>query len=125
MRREKPSPVRGPAAPGDSGRTPGGALNCFTLSFAEPGLESRYQADAVAGTIREAPLGTASSVLLWLVAGAVIPNVTVIPTSVAIPASITMAVAANLLALVPLRRIKRLNDALFIVLAAPTSQRQS
>src|SRR4051812_26797239 len=90
-------------------------MHRFTLSFLDRGLEARYQSDGVAATIREAPIGTAASIFLWLVAGAVIPGVTAIPGSVAIPASLAMA-AANLLALVPLRRIRRLNDALLIVL---------
>src|SRR4051812_39885750 len=95
-------------------------MHRFTLSFLDRGLEARYQSDGVAATIREAPIGTAASIFLWLVAGAVIPGVTAIPGSVAIPASLAMA-AANLLALVPLRRIRRLNDALLIVLALNTA----
>src|SRR4051794_33552464 len=109
------APIITGAQPDESDR-PDGALRRFTLSFVDPGLESRYQAGGVGSAIREAPLGTASSIFLWLVAGAVIPNVTLIPASVAIPASLAMA-GADLLALVPLRRVKRLNDALGIVLA--------
>jgi class 3 adenylate cyclase len=95
---------------------PGGSRSRLTLSFLDPELESRYQADGVASSVREAPLGTAASIFLWLVAGAVIPTVTLIPASVAVPASVGMA-AANLVALLPLRRIRRLNQALSIVLA--------
>ncbi|HEX5824205.1 MAG TPA: adenylate/guanylate cyclase domain-containing protein [Candidatus Limnocylindrales bacterium] len=93
-----------------------GSRSRFTLSFSDPHLESLYQSDGVAGAVREAPLGTAASIFLWLVAGAVIPTVTLIPASVAIPASAAMALA-NMVGLVPLRRIRRLNDALLIVLA--------
>ena len=101
---------------GESDRMPDGALTRFTLRFVDPGLETRYQTDGVGAAIREAPLGTAASIFLWLVAAAVIPNVTLIPASVALPACGAMA-AANLLALIPLRRIQRLDDALLIVLA--------
>jgi class 3 adenylate cyclase len=102
--------------PGHSDHSADGALARFTLSFVNRGLESRYQEDGVAAAVREAPLGTAASIVLWLGAGALIPNLTLIPATVAIPACVGMAVA-NLLALVPLRRIRRLDDALIIVLA--------
>ena len=44
-----------------------GARARFTLSFVDRDLESLYQADGVVSTVREAPLGTAASIFLWLV----------------------------------------------------------
>ena len=92
-----------------------GQTSRLTLSFIDPQLESVYQTDGVAGVVREAPLGTAASIFLWLIAAALIPSVTAIPASAAVPSSLAMAIA-NLAGLVPLRRIRRLNDALWIVL---------
>jgi class 3 adenylate cyclase len=102
--------------PGSPDSRPAGTQSRLTLNFSDPALESSYQSDGVANAVREAPLGTGASIFLWLVAGAIIPSVTSIPSSVALPASVTMAVA-NLVALVPLRRIRRLDDALLIVLS--------
>src|SRR5439155_12305089 len=92
-----------------------GRVDRLTLTFVDPPLESLYQTDGVSAVVREAPLGTASSIFLWLIAAALIPSVTAIPASVAVPASIAMALA-NLVGLIPLRRIRRLNDALVVVL---------
>ena len=104
------------AAEDEQRNDPGdGRLNRLTLSFVDPKLESLYQADGVASAVREAPLGTAASIFLWLIAAALIPTVTAIPAALAIPASGVMSMA-NLVALVPLRRIRRLNDALLIIL---------
>jgi class 3 adenylate cyclase len=109
--------LKGSTLPTDAfrGGDAGGGRAKFTLSFLDQHLESLYQADGVVSAVREAPLGTAASIFLWLIAGAVIPTVTLIPASIAVPASVAMSLA-NLVALVPLRRIKRLNDALLIVL---------
>src|SRR3954447_18827308 len=93
-----------------------GQTNRLTLSFVDPRIEALYQADGVASVVREAPLGTAASIFLWLIAAVLIPSVTAIPAAVAVPAGVAMSVA-NLVSVFPLRRIRRLNDALLIVLA--------
>ena len=90
-------------------------LDRRTLRFHDPTLESLYQTGAVESVRREARAGALVSIVLWLLGGVLIPNATDIPASVSTPTVLAMA-AVNLTALLPIRRMRTLDDALRLLL---------
>jgi adenylate cyclase len=90
-------------------------LEARTLRFADASLEAVYQIEGVASVRREARAGAMVSIGLWLVASVLIPATTDVAVAVSTPITLLMA-AVNLVALVPIRRMRTLDDALRLLL---------
>ena len=86
-----------------------------SLRFGRPELETAYQAEAVVPIRREAAIGSATSILLWLAAGSLIPRATAVDAAISTPVVLAMA-GVNLVALWPIRRLRTLDDALLLLL---------
>jgi asparagine N-glycosylation enzyme membrane subunit Stt3 len=91
-------------------------LDARSLRFIEPALEAIYQREGVIPVRREAFRGAAVSVGLWLFGGLLIPLAGFLPAATSTPVVVLMAVA-NLIVLVPIRRMRTLDEALRILLA--------
>ncbi len=90
-------------------------LDPRTLRFKDPRDESDYQTGATESVRREASIGAGVSVGLWLLGGVLIASTTDIPPSISTPTALAMA-AVNLTALLPISRMRTLDDALRLLL---------
>jgi adenylate cyclase len=91
-------------------------LDPRTLRFQDRALEAAYQLEGVGSVKREARAGALISIVLWLVGGVLIPNTTDVPASISTPVVIFMA-GVNLVALLPIRRMRTLDQAMALLLA--------
>jgi Adenylate cyclase, family 3 (some proteins contain HAMP domain) len=99
----------------DATGTASHVLDSRTLRFRDPLLESPYQTSAIDSVRQEARIGSAVSVGLWLLGGVLLASTAHVPPSVSTPTVLAMA-GANLAALVPIRRMRTLDDALRLLL---------
>ena len=84
-------------------------LDPRTLHFRDPDLERDYQRETIDQVRRESLAIVPISVVLWLVAGLLLPAFTPIAASVSTPVVVFMAVAL-LLSTIPSRRVRTLGD---------------
>jgi class 3 adenylate cyclase len=89
-------------------------LDRLSLRFLDPDLELAYQRETIDQVRRETLVVVPISIVLWLVAGVLLPTFTSIPTSVSTPVVLLMAVVL-LASIVPLRRLRSLDDVSRIV----------
>jgi class 3 adenylate cyclase len=93
-----------------------GVLEPLTLRFEDRALEAKYQSEAVDSVRRESWIGSLTSIGLWLAGGVLIPSTTSVPPSVSTPIVLVMA-GANAASLLPIRRMRTIDDALRLLLA--------
>jgi class 3 adenylate cyclase len=91
-------------------------LDSRSLRFVDTDLERAYQREGVVPVRREAFRGAVASVALWLIGGMLIPLAGLLPVATSTPIVVLMA-GANVVVLVPIRRMQTLDDALRILLA--------
>jgi class 3 adenylate cyclase len=96
-------------APGASAVPDRSLLDPRTLRFRDPDLELEYEVSTIDQVRRETVAVIPVSVVLWLVAGALLPAFTPIPANVSTPVVLFMT-AALVLAVVPARRVRTLGD---------------
>jgi class 3 adenylate cyclase len=101
--------------PPDTTTTASHVLDSRTLRFRDPSLELLYQTGAVESVRREARIGSSVSIGLWLLGGILLPSTAHVAPSVSTPTVLVMA-GANLAALIPIRRMRTLDDALRLLL---------
>jgi class 3 adenylate cyclase len=89
-------------------------LDRLSLRFLDPDLELAYQLETIDQVRRETLVVAPISILLWLVAGVLLPTFTPIPASVSTPVVLLMAVVL-LASMVPVRRARNLDDLTLIV----------
>jgi hypothetical protein len=84
-------------------------LDRLSLRFLDPDLELAYQRETIDQVRRDTLVVVPISIVLWLVAGVLLPTFTPIPASVSTPVVLLMAVVL-LASIVPLRRLRSLDD---------------
>jgi class 3 adenylate cyclase len=89
-------------------------LDRLTLRFLDPDLELAYQQETIDQVRRETLVVAPISIVLWLVAGVLLPTFTPIPASVSTPIVLFMAFVL-LASTVPVRRVRNLDDLTRIV----------
>ena len=97
------------ASPDPTNRPDRSVLDPRTLHFRDPDLERDYQRETIDQVRRESLVVIPISVVLWLVAGLLLPTFTPIAASISTPVVLFMAVAL-LLSTVPTRRVRTLGD---------------
>ena len=89
-------------------------LDRRTLRFLDPDLELAYQQETIDQVRRETLVVGPISIVLWLIAGVLLPTFTPIPASVSTPIVVFMAIVL-LVATIPIRRMRNLDDLTRIV----------